>query len=178
LGDFPELSEVYRMLSVHRGFAVSRIQRSGRGRRLFRLGRIIKELRLLRFGAEFAGGLTLLGFRLQQQMTRELVVYSQWYGPQIPAGWNVFLHFLDEKGDISFQGDHSFRSGYPDALGFVYFRRTIPVPPQAVGGVYRIRLGVWSPGERVHLELRRYRGCVQEAPGWCHNAVLLGSLHA
>ena len=173
--DFTQLSEVYRILSVHPSFALSGFRSLTRRPRLFWLGRLVKEARLLRFGAEFTGGLTLLGFRLQQQRAREFVAYSQWYAPQVRAGWTVFLHFVNEQGDISFQGDHSLRSGYPDPLGFLYFRRTIHVPSEALGGGYRIRLGVWSPKERMHLELRRYTGCIREARGWCHNAVLLGS---
>ena len=172
-----QLFEMYRLLSIHPAFRAPEGGYEFRtGPKMFWLGRLIKEARLLRFGAEFAGGLTLLACQLQPQGAAALSLALQWYGPEIRREWSVFIHFLDQRGEILFQGDYPLARHRPDVLGFFYDRRAVQIPKEAPGGEYRIRLGVWSPSERIHLPLTRFRGCFRETPGWCHNAVLLDSL--
>ena len=124
---------------------------------------------MLRFGAEFDGKLTLLSFRVRQERRQEVTLDFQWHAPEICSGWTVFVHFLDDRGDIRFQGDHPLSDHKPDPLGFIYYCKRVAAPE----GKYRVRVGVWRPAERLHLRLTRFRGCIQEAPGWCQNAVLL-----
>lgn len=173
--DDPPLSELYRLLKVHPGFRPPRLPGGG-DPNLSWLGWLVQKGRLLRFGAEFAGGLSLLGFFHEREDRRQFNFYFRWRCRHVQPEWQVFLHFLDPQGAIRFQGDHSLSGVVPDPLGFLYLRRTVEAPPEIAPGRYRIRLGVWIPQERVHLKLLRYRGCVREVPGWCHNAVLLGVL--
>ncbi len=170
----PALSDLYRLLAVHPEFRPPRPL--GGGSHLLWLGRLAQEVRLLRFGAKFAGRLTLLGFFFEREHARKYTFYLHWRCPQTQGGWQVFLHFLNARGEICFQGDHPLGVFRPDPLGFLYLRHTVDVPPETPPGIYQIRLGAWIPQEQAHLPLLRYRGCLREAPGWCHNAVLLGCL--
>ncbi len=174
LSDSSQLSELYRILSVHPRFRV--IRQGEEDAKPFRAGGLIKEARLARFGAEFEGELTLLAFGREQKTSAELVFDFQWYAPRIETGWRVFFHFLNAQEEISFQGDYNMRDAPLDAWGFRYFRRTVDAPRHTPSGDYRMRLGVWLPEEGRHLKLTRHRGCPREAPGWCQNAVLLGSV--
>lgn len=172
--DAAGFSELCHVLEAHLGFRTPSLRRGGPN--LLWLGRLAQELRLLRFGAEFAGGLTLLAFFFEPEDRRKFNFYFQWRCRKIQPDWHVFLHFLNPEGKICFQGDHPIGSVGPDALGFLFLRRTVDVPPEIAPGTYRIRLGVWIPQEQTHLPLLRHRGCLQEQPGWCHNTVLLGNL--
>jgi len=176
VGEREDLSEMYRTLAVHPGFRVSRLRRhTGGSPALLRLGRLIKQARLLRRGAEFAGQATLLDCRARLDPPGRLILDLQWHCPRTRPQWWVFVHFLDSRGEIRFQGDHRLEEGDPDELGFLELRRIIS-PPSDARGEFRIRLGVWTPDQGIHLSLTRCRGWGREAPGWCHNAVLLGSI--
>ena len=171
-GDF---SELRRILAVHPRFRTLQIPGDGRPHMSW-LGWIIQEMRFLRFGAQFAGDLTLLGFSFQVERDSRCTFCFQWRCPELRPEWRVFLHFLDPHGEIRFNGDHSFGRSFPGPFGLVYLRRTLTAPPDVPEGPYRIRLGVWVPERQEHLPLLRYRGCEREAPGWCHNAVLVGTI--
>jgi hypothetical protein len=169
-----ELSEVYRLLGVHPDFAAPSAC-SGLPRASWP-SRVVQQARLLRFGAEFAGGLTLLRFCFTVEDRRKYAFYFQWRCLHLRPEWRVFLHFLNPDGDISFQGDHALGEAVPEASGLLYLRQAVEAPAETPEGLYRIRLGVWTPGQKEHLPLLRHRGCRRESPGWCHDAVLLGSL--
>ena len=168
------LNQVCELLAADADFRIARVsQAPDLGRTPSYLGWMIKEIRLLRFGAVFSETFTLLCFRLHQQEPRNLVMDLQWHLTKAKAGTAVFIHFLDREGKLCFQGDYSLDTEAPDALGFVYSRRVVVVPREVGGGAYRVRLGVWSPSESRHLPLSRVRGCHREPPGEYHNAVLL-----
>jgi hypothetical protein len=170
------LNQVCELLAAGPNFRVTRVsQAPGLGQKQPHLGWMIKESRLLRFGAVFSGVLTLLKFQLHQQETRNIIMDLHWHAAKKIAGWAVFIHFLDSQGELRFQGDYSLDGEVPDALGFVYSRRIVVVPREVGQGAYRVRLGVWSPGESRHLRLSRVHGCHREPPGPYHNAVLLNT---
>jgi hypothetical protein len=168
------LNQVCELLAVDSGFRVTRVRQAPDLEQTpSSLGRIIKEIRLRRFGAVFSGVLALLYFELRQQDPRIIVIDLHWHLTKMRTGWAVFIHFLDGEGRICFQGDYSLDGEAPDALGFVYSRRVVAVPREVARGTYRVRLGVWSPAESRHLPLSRVQGCDREPPGDYHNAVLL-----
>jgi hypothetical protein len=168
------LNQVQELLAAHPGFRTAYVRPApDLGQKASSLGRTIKEIRLLRFGAVFSRTLVLLHFKLHQQQVNTLVMDLHWHLAKVRAGWTVFIHFLDCEGNVCFQGDYSLDGEVPDALGFVYSRRIVAVPREVAGGAYRVRLGVWSPSESRHLPLSRVRGCHREPPGPYHNAVLL-----
>lgn len=174
------LDEVCDLLASHPGFRVTPVgQFANSPRKPSWLGRFIREVRLRRFGAEFAGILTLLRFEIERPKPRTLVLdlsWHAWHIAEIYAGWSVFIHFLDRGGEVRFQGDFPLEGEVPDRLGFVYTRRTIDIPPEAAAGDYRIRLGVWHPSEDRTVLLTRFRGCDRGPSGWFHNAVMLSSV--
>jgi hypothetical protein len=175
LDPLTSLNQVCELLAADPGFRVTRVRRAPELERTpSRLGRLITATRLRKFGAVFSGSLTLIFFELKQQGSRNIVMDLHWHLAQSPAGWAVFIHFIDDAGKLCFQGDYSLDGETPDALGFVYSRRVVVVSPEVVPGTYRIRLGVWSPAESRHLPLSEVRGCDREPPGDYHNAVLLG----
>jgi hypothetical protein len=170
------LNQMCELLAADPTFRVKRVTQSPNlAQKRSLLGRMIKEIRLLRFGAVFSGTLTLLYFQLHQQESHNLVIDLHWHQTKRKAGWAVFIHFLDCEGRMCFQGDYSLDGEVPDALGFVYSRRMVVVPREVLRGTYRVRLGVWSPGESRHLPLSRVRGCRREPPGAYQNAVLLSA---
>ncbi len=171
------LDQVCELLAAHPDFRIIPVSQSANfSRRPSFLGRLIKEIRLRRFGAEFAGTLTLLHFEAHRPEPGKLVLDLAWHTTEIPAGWSVFIHFLDGRGEMRFQGDYPLEGEVPDRLGFVYSRRSVDIPSEVAPGDYRVRLGVWSPNENQHVSLTRFRGCNREPPGWCHNAVLLSTI--
>ena len=168
------LNQVCELLAGDSEFRVTRVRQAPDfGQTPPWLGRIIKEIRLLRFGAVFSRTITLLYFKVQQQDPHNIVMDVHWHLTKRQPGWAVFIHFLDYEGNLCFQGDYSLDGEAPDALGFVYSRRVVAVPREVVRGAYRVRLGVWSPAERRHLRLSRVHGLHREPPGPYHNAVLL-----
>jgi hypothetical protein len=171
------LKEVHELLSAHPGFEIVPVRvSSGPAQRTSLLGLVIKGFRFRNFGAKFAGGLTLLHFRLRRETPRSLILELQWHATHIGDGLSVFIHFVDAADEIRFQGDYPLENEARDALGFFYSRRLIEVPKEAPAGMYRVRLGVWCPSENRHVKLYRFRGCYQEPAGWCHNAVILNSI--
>lgn len=166
--------QVCELLAADPDFRVTRVRQATDSRQApSRLGGLVKEVRLRRFGAVFSDTLTLLYFKLQQRGTHNIVMHLHWHLTERPAGWAVFIHFVDGQGNLCFQGDYSLDGETPDALGFVYSRRVVVVPQEVVRGVYQVRLGVWSPAESRHLPMSRVHGCHREPPGPYHNAVLL-----
>lgn len=171
------LDEICQLLEAHpafREFPVIRVKKTSRTSAV--VGRILKNLRLLRFGAEFARSVTLLHFQIHQDQPRALALDLQWHLKKINPDWSVFIHFIDGSGEIRFQGDYALRDAVPDLLGFVYARRLVVVPAWVPPGNYRVRLGVWLPGAECHLRLTRRRGCRRDSAGWCQNGILLGTV--
>jgi hypothetical protein len=170
------LNQVCELLAADPNFRVARVRQTpDPGQKQSFLGWMIKETRLLKFGAVFSRTLTLVSFQLHQQGPRNIVMDLHWHVSKKKSGWAVFIHFLDNQGELRFQGDYSLDGEVPDALGFVYSRQIVAVPREVVGGAYRVRLGVWSPSQSRHLPLGRVRGCRREPPGPYHNAVLLNT---
>jgi hypothetical protein len=168
------LNRISDMLAVHPDFRIVPVRKvpdSMPG--LSFVGWAIKEGRLMRFGAAFSGGLTLLQFRISQPEPRTLAMGLQWYCAARRSGQAVFIHFLDRDGALRFQGDYSLDGQTPDPLGFAYSRRSVPIPEGVVSGTYRVRLGVWLPNESRHLPLRRTRGCAREQSDGYRDSVLL-----
>jgi hypothetical protein len=173
------LDEVCSLLQAHPGFRELPVTRvAGRSWTGKAIGRFVKSMRLLHFGAEFARSITLLHFQIHQDQPRVLLLDLRWHVQRMPDDWCVFVHFVDDGGAIRFQGDYPLQGETPDALGFVYSRRLVPVPAEVPPGDYRIRLGVWSPGSASHLQLTRFRGCERDPAAWCRNAVVLGNVTA
>jgi len=174
---FASLDEICQLLRTHPDFreppAVRIARKSQAG---LAIGRFIKNVRLWRFGVEFARSLTLWHFQIRQDQPRVLAMDLRWHVGKIQGGWWVFVHFVDSSGEIRFQGDYSLRGAVPDSLGFVYSRRLVAVPAEVSPGDYHVRLGVWSPGTASHLQLTQFRGCQREPASWCDNAVLLGTV--
>lgn len=171
------LKEVHELLSAHPGFDVVPVRlSSGPARKTSLLGLAIRRFRLRKFGAEFDGGLTLLHFRLRWETTHTLALELQWHATHIGDGLSVFIHFVDAADAILFQGDYPLENEAPDSLGFFYSRRHVEVPKETPAGKYRVRLGLWRPAENSHVELRSFRGCLQDPAAWCRNAVVLDSV--
>ena len=168
------LQEVQVLLSAHPGFELVPVKVSAR--RMPLLGLAIRSLRFRKFGARFEGGLTLMDFRLRWETPRALVLDLQWHVTRLGEGLSVFIHFVDVADEIRFQADYPLESEVPDVLGFFYSRRRVEIPKDAPAGMYRVRLGVWSPIEKSHLKLRRFHGCRRDPAAWCQNAVILDSI--
>jgi len=168
------LEEIRELLAAHPGFRVIPVkQHTVPNRSAMILGCVFKGIRRLTFGAEFSDKLTLLWYRLRQD-SKGIMLDLFWHTTGIPADWWVFLHFVDEAGETRFQGDYSFAGASPSPFGFLYLRRTIELPGGLPGGIYRLRLGVWTPAENRHIPLTRIRGCARESAEWC-NALNLDS---
>jgi hypothetical protein len=171
------LKEVHELLSSHPGFDALPVRvSSGPPRRTSLLGLAIRRFRFRKFGANFAGGLTLLHFRLRRETACTLILDLQWHATHIGDGLSVFIHFVDAADQIRFQGDYPLESDASDALGFFYSTRRVEVPKETPAGKYRVRLGVWLPAENRHVELLRFKGCLRDPAEWCHNAVVLDSV--
>lgn len=175
---FESLDEVCRLLQTHTGFrelpAVRPAGKSNRSGMAF--GRFIKNLRLRSFGAEFASSLTLWHFQIHQDSPRMLALDLRWHVEKLLDDWCVFVHFVDDSGEIRFQGDYPLRGVTPDLLGFVYSRRLVAVPAEVPRGSYHVRLGVWSPGAGSHLPLTRFRGCQPGSADCLPDAVTLATV--
>jgi hypothetical protein len=168
------LDPVFDLLASHPDFHIASVKPAPQLERKYSwLGRMIRDIRSRKYSAEFAGVLMLVHFELHRQEPRNLMMDLHWYLAETRPGWNVFIHFLDSEGNLCFQGDYPLDGETPDALGFVYSRRTVAIPQDIARGVYRVRLGAWSPSERRHLPLGRLRGYLREQPGPYHNAILL-----
>lgn len=172
------LRNIHDLLSAHSGFRVipAREVRS-RNRTRSLLGRLIKAIGMLKFGAEFDRKVTLLSFHVEQKERRRIVLDLRWHAAEVPEGLVTFIHFLDDKGEIRFQGDYAFEGQARNAFGILFWRGNIRVPPEVPEGVYRARLGTWLPASSAHLPLTRFRGCRRESVEWCRNAVLVASVN-
>ena len=175
---FESLDEVCRLLQTHTGFrelpAVRPAGKSNRSGMAF--GRFIKNLRLRSFGAEFASSLTLWHFQIHQDSPRMLALDLRWHVEKLLDDWCVFVHFVDDSGEIRFQGDYPLKGLVPDLLGFVYSRRLVAVPTEVPCGNYRVRLGVWSPGDDSRLPLTQFRGCQRDSVDAWHDAAILSTV--
>ena len=170
-------AQVCEVLSAHPRFKVvpARVF-SGRTRRMPWLGAAIKQLRFLKFGAEFDSALTLLDFQLHRERPPRLVLDLRWHVTHMRQGLSVFIHFVDSAGKIGFHGDHPLGDETSDALGFLYTRKQLEVPQEVPAGIYRVRLGVWRPAENKLVALTRFRGCDRAAAEWHDHAVLLDTV--
>ncbi|MGB7759991.1 MAG: hypothetical protein WBL61_09190 [Bryobacteraceae bacterium] len=174
---FASLDEICQLLQAHPGFRELPAARGARKRPAgLAIGRCIKDVRLWSFGAEFAGSLTLWHFQIHQDQPRVLAMDLRWHVEKLLDDWCVFVHFLDDGGEIRFQGDYPLKGAIPDPLGFVYSHRLVAVPAEVPRGNYSVRLGVWSPAAAAHLQLTQFRGCHRESADWCGNAVILATV--
>lgn len=174
---FRSLDEVCQLLQTHPRFRELPVVRvAGKSRTGLAIGRFIKNMRLRRFGAEFARSLTLWHFQIRQEQPRVLALDLRWHAENLAADWHVFIHFVDASGEIRFQGDYPLKGVILDLFGFAYSRRQVAVPAETPGGNYHVRLGVWSPGDGGRLELTQFRGCQRDpADGW-RDAVMVGTV--
>ena len=174
---FASLDETCQLLRTHPDFRelpAARVARKSPAG--LAIGRCIKTVRLWSFGAEFARSLTLWHFQIRHDQPRVLAMDLRWHGGKLLDDWCVFVHFVDDGGEIRFQGDYPLKGVIPDPLGFFYAHRLVAVPAEVTRGNYRVRLGVWSPGAASHLQLTRFRGCQRESVDWCRNAVILATV--
>jgi glycosyltransferase involved in cell wall biosynthesis len=116
-----------------------------------RIGSLIASLRRLHFGAHFGNQLSLLRSQIKLTGDRELSLEFQWHSPELRPEWAVFVHFLDDGGDIQIQADHSLWQYNQDPWGFVTYAFKIWIPDVHLGKSYRARLGVWNPEEKTRL---------------------------
>jgi hypothetical protein len=141
----------------------------------FRIGEWIRRLHFLRFGVAFEDDLFLLKFRCLTDGPRRLRLRLVWQSRFLHPEWCVFVHFLDARGEICFQGDHLLGGRrLLDQLGLLYYEVPIDVREEVAPGSYAIRMGIWWPQQQRHLRVYGFRGVRQEAPGWCENAVYVG----
>jgi hypothetical protein len=175
LRELVSLDGVFQLLAAHEGFRVARVRCTRATGNAYWLGRVITRARLLVFGAEFSRSLTLVYFRLRQEGPSAVTLEIQWHAAAMPRECSVFIHFLDEAGEIRFQGDYALRIEEFSWLGFSYSRRRVEMPDGIPRGLYRVRLGLWSPQDAVHLSLTRFRGCTREWAESYRNAVILGT---
>jgi hypothetical protein len=172
-----QLGEIQELLTTARGWRFSRPKRTrpgSPGPRGLYIGEWIRRLFFLRFGVAFEQDLALLLFTRTMEGPREVRLRFEWHAPRLNADWRVFVHFLNEKGEIYFQADHPF-GRTRDELGFLYYDLSVHVPAEVPSGVYAIRMGVWWPSQHRHLRVHGFRGARQERPGWCENAVYVGN---
>ena len=128
------------------------------------LGSLIKSMRLVVFGAQFGGNLTLLRADVKLSGPRELSFSFRWHSPELCPEWIVFIHFLDENGATQMQGDHRLWQHNQDPWGFVTYNFKVWIAEIHAGKTYRIRLGVWNPEEKIRLPIVRGRRLTVEAP--------------
>ena len=174
---FEALDEICQLLQTHPDFRELPATRvAGKSPAALAIGRWIKNVRLWSFGAEFARSLTLCHFQIRQDQPRVLAMDLRWHVEKLLDDWCVFVHFVDDSGEIRFQGDYPLKGVIPDPLGFVYSHRLVAVPAEVPRGSYRVRLGVWSPGAGSHLQLTRFRGCQRGAADCFPDAVTLATV--
>ena len=174
---FESLDEICQLLQTHPDFRevpATRVARKSLA--ALAIGRWVKNVRLWSFGAEFARSLTLCRFQIRQDQPRVLAMDLRWHVEKLLDDWCVFVHFVDDSGEIRFQGDYPLKGVIPDPLGFVYSHRLVAVPADVPRGSYHVRLGVWSPTAVSHLELTRFRGCQRGSAGAWHNAVMIATV--
>jgi glycosyltransferase involved in cell wall biosynthesis len=123
----------------------------GLPRRSMRFVSLIASIRMLSFGAQFGGGLTLLRSRVKLSGNRELSFDFQWHSPELRPEWTVFIHFLDDNDVIQIQADHNLWQYNQDPWGFITYSFKIWIPDVHLGKSYRMRLGVWNPEEKTRL---------------------------
>jgi hypothetical protein len=166
------LNELRALLAAHSGFRTLSVKQNPTpSQSALKFGRLIKRIRLLKFGAEFDNSFTLLWHKLHVGPGM-IILDLFWHVTHLPGNWYVFLHFVDEGGETHWQADYSLSGAAPSPFGFLYSRRRIELPAGAPSGKYHIRLGVWSPQEGRHIPLTRLRGCARESAEW-GNAVRL-----
>ncbi len=171
------LDEICQLLRTHPDFReLPAARAAGKSPTGLAIGRFIKNVRLLRFGAEFARSVTLWHFQIRQEQPRVLVLDLRWHVAKLLDDWWVFVHFVDSSGEIRFQGDYPLRGVVPDLLGFVYSRRQVAVPAEVPRGSYHVRLGVWSPTAGSHLELTQFRGCQRGSADSWRDAIRLANV--
>ena len=120
-------------------------------RQAVRFGSLIRSVRMLTFGAQFGGKLTLLRSRVKLSGHRELCFDFQWHSPELRSEWTVFIHFLDDNGDIQMQADHNLWQFNQDPWGFVTYSFRLWISDVHLGRSYRTRLGVWNPEKKTRL---------------------------
>jgi len=115
--------------------------------------------------------LTLLWHRFRPA-PGAVVVELFWHISAIPEGAWVFLHFVDDRGEICFQGDYPIGRAAPSPFGFLLSQRRIEIPAGTLPGCYNLRVGVWLPVDGRHLPLTRVRGYDRGRHGWVNTAQL------
>ncbi len=111
-----------------------------------------RRLRPVRAG--FAGGLQLVGYRLDGQVVRrggEIGLDLYFAAPPASAALGdlvVWIHFLDDEGRVAFGGDRRLADYLRlerDPLEVTPWFHRIPVPADVRPGEYRVEVGLWNP---------------------------------
>jgi len=173
-----QLSEILELLATARGWRFFRLRHpnpNSSAPRGLHIGEWIRRLFFLRFGVAFEHGLALLLFKPTVEGPREVRLRFEWHARYLNAEWRVFVHFLDDQGEVHFQADHPLGCRLRDELGFLYYDLSVRVPSEVPSGVYAIRMGVWWPSQQRHLQVHGFRGVRREKSGWCENAVYVGN---
>ena len=173
-----ELEDIFQLLQIHPGFAVASARPSPFAIRLTSaLGRTVKWLLSWSFCAEFGKSLTLISFRIRLEVSSVMVLDLLWHAESVPMNCAVFVHFIDETGAIRFQADHPLPAGQTGPLRLLSSQGRATVPQDRYPGLWRARLGVWSPPANAHLQLTKLRGCTRDSSDGFPEAVILGSYY-
>lgn len=68
-----------------------------------------------------------------------------WDAEPLGSNCNVFVHFVNAKGQMVFQADHAPPTRTLDWSGRVEYARTVAVPTDAPPGRYDVVVGLWDP---------------------------------
>src|ERR1051325_6687741 len=164
-----ELADIHRLLSAawhQRSVRLRRPTAGSPGTMSLRLGEWIRRLCFFRFGVAFEDDISLLVFKSIWRRPRDLTLRLEWHVKHLNPEWQVFVHFMNEKGEIVFQGDHPFGRRLQDSLGFIYYDWRVLVAADVPTGPYAIRMGVWWARRPRHLEGFGFPGGRPERTGW------------
>src|SRR5262249_28042585 len=69
----------------------------------------------------------------------------EWDAEPLGANCNVFVHFVNSKGQMVFQADHEPAVQTSSWSETVAYGRTVPVPTDTAPGKYDVVIGFWNP---------------------------------
>jgi glycosyltransferase involved in cell wall biosynthesis len=114
--------------------------------------------------AEFRDGLILIQCKVNASPESDLYFDFRWHAREVAPAWVVFIHLVDEHGDMQIQDDHQMFQYDQDPWGFITYRRKLCIGDLHRGKSYRVRLGIWSPESKARLPVLRSRGMEMEMP--------------
>jgi arylsulfatase A-like enzyme len=98
---------------------------------------------------DFGSEVRLLSIELPRQVRAGEALDVTWTFEalgRLRGGWQVFAHFVDDKGKTGFQGDHvpAWPFEWWKRGQYIRYTRTVIVPRQARPGTYHLWAGVWK----------------------------------